>query len=83
MNIEKTEIHGHEVLEMMTATGQPFSSDSLKAAIDTKFGGDASFYICSGGGMDAETLIETLWAKGKFAGTPDSFIFDVGTRCDH
>ena len=82
MHIDKIEIHGHEVLEMMTATGQPYSKESLKAAIDTKFGSATSFCICSGGGMDAETLIETLWAKGKFAGTPDSFIFDIGTRCD-
>lgn len=83
MKIDKIEIHGHEVLEMMTASGQQYSNDSLKAAIETKFGHDANFYICSGGGMDAETLIETLWAKGKFAGTPDSFIFDLSKRCNH
>ena len=83
MNVENIEIHGHEVLEMMVASGEQYSNESLKAAIDEKFGTDARFFICSGGGMTAEQLIETLWAKGKFAGTPDSFVFDTSRRCNH
>ncbi len=83
MQINDIEIHGHEVLEMMVASGHPYSNESLKSAIDLKFGTDARFYICSGGGMTAAELIETLWAKGKFAGTPDSFVFDTDKRCNH
>jgi len=83
MALEHTETHGHEVLEMMVQCGQPYSKESLKAAIDDKFGSDARFCICSGGGMTAEELIETLWEKDKFSGTPDSFVFKAGNRCDH
>ena len=83
MKLENIEIHGHEVLEMMVAYGKPYSTESLQTAIDERFGSDARFYICSGGGMTAAELIETLWAKGKFAGTTESFVFDTGKRCDH
>lgn len=83
MQIQQAEIHGHEVLDMMTASGTPYSIASLRDAMDAKFGAEARFCICSGGGMKADELIEVLWAKGKFAGTRAEFVFDTGTRCDH
>ncbi len=36
-------IHGHEVLQMMIASGEPYSTASLEAAIIARFGADASF----------------------------------------
>lgn len=83
MQLDKIEIHGHEVLEMMVDAGRPYSTESLQAAIDERFGKDARFYICSGGDMSAAELIETLWSKGKFVGTSESFVFDTGKRCNH
>mgnify|MGYP000350777894 CR=1 FL=1 len=83
MQIENIEHHGHEVLEMMIESGQSYSNQSLQAAIEDKFGLEARFYICSGGGMTASELIETLWAKDKFTGTPDAFVFDPANRCNH
>ncbi len=83
MQIKNIEHHGHEVLEMMIESGQQFSNESLKAAIDQKFGLEARFYICSGSGMTASELIEALWAKGKFTGTEDAFVFDPANRCNH
>jgi len=83
MQIEHIEHHGHEVLEMMIESGQHYSNESLKAAINLKFGTDARFYICSGGDMTASELIEALWAKDKFTGTPESFVFDPANRCNH
>ena len=83
MQIDNIEIHGHEVLEMMIESGLNYSNESLKTAIDTKFGTDARFFICSGGNMTANELIEALWAKGKFSGGVDSFVFDPANRCDH
>ena len=77
------QIHGHEVLEMMIESGHTFSNESLQAAIHTKFGTDARFYICSGGNMTSDELIEALWAKGKFTGTTESFVFDPENRCNH
>lgn len=79
----KEEIHGHEVLEMMLSSGRTFSRTSLIETIDQKFGKDARFYICSGGGMTAAQLVDTLAAKGKFMGTEEAFEFNPDRRCDH
>lgn len=83
MQLKHIEIHGHEVLEMIAASGRSYSNASLKAAIEEKFGPDARFHICSGGNMTAEELIDALWAKGKFSGTPEAFGFDPANRCNH
>lgn len=83
MQIENIEHHGHEVLEMMIESGHPYSNESLKQAIDQKFGTSARFFICSGGDMTSSELIEALWAKGKFTGSEDSFVFDPANRCNH
>lgn len=77
------QIHGHEVLEMMIESGLTYNDESLEKAIDLKFGTAARFYICSGGDMTAAQLIEALWAKGKFTGTPESYVFDPSDRCNH
>jgi probable metal-binding protein len=83
MQIENIEIHGHEVLEMMIETGHTYCDENLEKAIDLKFGKEARFYICSGGDMTAAELIEALWAKGKFSGTTEAYVFDPSDRCDH
>lgn len=77
------EIHGHEVLELIVSSGRTFSRASLIEAIDQRFGKDARFFICSGGGMTATELVDTLTAKGKFAGSADAFVFNPATRCNH
>jgi len=53
-------IHGHEVLEMMLASGKKYTKDVLVQDIIAKFGPDARFHTCSAEDMDA----------GK--GSPDS-----------
>lgn len=77
------QIHGHEVLNLMIASGEIYSRDSLRDAIHSSFGEKARFYICSRDRMSAEELIEELWKKGKFTGTPDAFTFDPTQRCNH
>lgn len=77
------EIHGHKVLEMMSTSGRSYNRASLIQAIEEKFGRDARFYICSGGGMSPAELVETLAAKGKFTGSAEAFIFNPATRCNH
>lgn len=39
-----TSIHGHEVLTMMLADGQSWTTERLVAAIEEKFGQAARFY---------------------------------------
>ncbi|WP_309397703.1 YecH family metal-binding protein [Cerasicoccus maritimus] len=80
---ESNEVHGHAVLEMMASSGQTYSRDSLIAAINEKFGPETEFVICTGGGMSAETLVDTLIERGKFMGPDDAFVFNPATKCDH
>ena len=53
-----TQIHGHDVLDMMTASGATYTRASLAAAIHAKFGPDARYHTCSAEGMTAEQLNE-------------------------
>lgn len=81
MNTE--EIHGHAVFEMMIASGKSYSRESLRQAIDEKFGKDARFHICTGSGFTADELIVELSKKGKFVGTEEAFTFDTTRMCNH
>ena len=77
------QIHGHDVLEMMMASNQLYSKDSLKAAIAEKFGADTRFHTCSAENMDAGELIEFLAQRGKFTTDAGSFTVDPATICQH
>jgi probable metal-binding protein len=68
---------------MMAESGLSYSSASLLAAINEKFGEEARFGICSGGNLTASELIKALTAKGKFVGGPDGFKFDPSGMCNH
>ena len=59
-------IHGHDVLHLMLETNQQHTRESLKQAIDARFGADARFHTCSASDMNAEQLIDFLAARGKF-----------------
>ena len=66
-------IHGHEVLQMMLASGRQYTKESLKADILARFGGEARFHTCSADSMTADQLIEFLDGRGKFTGGGDGF----------
>ncbi|WP_392566776.1 YecH family protein [Utexia brackfieldae] len=78
-----TSIHGHEVLAMMQA--QSYADEqSLLAAINAKFGADATFHTCSKSAMNAAQLIAFLKAKGKFKTVAeDHFTVNPDRICHH
>ena len=76
-----TEHHGHEVMEMMMASGRSYSRASLAAEIRRVFGDQARFHTCSASGMGPEELIEFLAERGKFSGTDQEFVFNPGSMC--
>jgi len=82
-NNTSEEIHGHAVLEMMNNSGISYSRESLIAAIDEKFGSDARFVVCCGGGMTSTVLVDTLIERGKFKGERDAFVFNQESKCEH
>ena len=77
------EIHGHEVLNMMLASGRSYTKASLVEAIKGKFGADARFHTCSAAGMTAEELVVFLDSKGKLVPQADGFQTSANLMCQH
>lgn len=77
------QIHGHEVIAMMTESNQPFTRDSLKAAILARFGADARFHTCSVENMDADEMIDFLAARGKFLENVDGLAINPAKVYSH
>ena len=78
-----TQIHGHEVIEMMTTSNEDYTKESLTAAIGAKFGAEARFHTCSADNMDAGALIEFLTERGKFQPGGEGFRFNPAKACGH
>jgi probable metal-binding protein len=77
------EIHGHEVLNMMLASGQTYTKAGLAAAIINKFGGEARFHTCSAAGMTADELVAFLDSKGKLVSQPGGLQTSPDRLCQH
>ena len=75
------QIHGHEVIEMMT--NQLYTRDSLKAAIVAKFGVAARFHTCSAENLNADALIDFLAARGKFMENVGGLAINPAKVCNH
>jgi len=58
--------HVHEILEMISASGQAYSAAELQTAIETQFGTEMRFNSCSIDNMNAEKAVEFLISRGKF-----------------
>lgn len=78
-----TQVHGHEVIALMMTATQPYTRDSLAAAILDRFGPDARFFTCSAEGMTAAELVGFLEARGKFMPAPGGFAIDPARVCQH
>jgi probable metal-binding protein len=78
-----TQVHGHEVIAMMTASSLPYTRVSLIAAILERFGPDARFFTCSATDMTAGELIDFLEVRGKFMPVPGGFAFNPDRACQH
>ena len=76
-------IHGHDVMHMMLELGGTFTRESLKLAIDERFGEQARFHTCSAQDMDAAALIEFLRQRGKFVEAADGFNTEAERVCNH
>lgn len=76
-------IHGHEVMQMMIASGKNYTADELEKEIQDRFGLDARFHTCSCKDMSARELIAFLESKGKFIQTEDGFRTHPDRVCSH
>ena len=78
-----TQIHGHDVLDRLTASGRRFTRDGMVAFIRAEFGPEARFHTCSADGMDAAELVAFLAARGKFEGGDDALAPNPHRICQH
>lgn len=78
-----TQIHGHDVLDFMIASGATYTRASLVAAMHAEFGSEARYHTCSADGMDAAQLVDFLAARGKFRGTAEGFTVATERVCQH
>jgi probable metal-binding protein len=79
----QTQVHGHEVIEMMMTSSQPFTRESLAAAIVARFGADARFHTCSAEGMTDDELISFLESRGKLMPAQRGFQINPERVCQH
>lgn len=79
----ETQIHGHDVLDFMIASGVSYTRATLVQAMQAQFGPDARYHTCSADGMDAAQLIDFLAARGKFRGSEAGFTVATGNVCQH
>lgn len=77
------QIHGHDVLDFMIASGRTFTRASLATAIVDKFGAAARYHTCSAADMTAGQLVALLASKGKFRGTEAGFTVNTENVCRH
>ena len=77
------QIHGHDVLDFMIASGETYTRVTLARAIVAKFGADARFHTCSAEAMTAEQLIDFLSAKDKFRAGENGFTVAIERICQH
>ena len=77
------QIHGHEVMNMMLASGKTYTKDSLTAEIISKFGAEARFYTCSAQDLTAAKLVALLESKGKFLKKDYGFQTSEDLVCKH
>lgn len=76
-------IHGHDVLQMMIDSQQPYTKLSLVEAINEKFGADARFHTCSAENMTAAELVDFLENKRKFIPADTGFTTNENKICKH
>jgi probable metal-binding protein len=68
---------------MMLDLDQEFTRDSLRTAIEKRFGHEARFFTCSAENMTADELIDFLAERGKFLGNSQGFTTHEDRICKH
>ncbi|TWU41057.1 YecH family metal-binding protein [Novipirellula artificiosorum] len=80
---QENQVHGHDVMHMMVASGKTYTKEMLRGEILERFGEQTRFYTCSASNMTADELILFLEGKGKFDSQEDGFTTSPSSICDH
>ena len=74
-------IHGHQVMEMMAKSEKTYTKQALKMEIETEFGENARFHVCTDSDLTADDLIEFLASKGKFVESAEGISMPEDNLC--
>ena len=74
--------HIHEVLNMIHASDQPYTTSSLLNDICDRFGGDPRFTSCSDNTFDKDEVISFLLERRKISLDGDRII-PLSAPCNH
>jgi len=75
-------IHGHEVMWKMIESGETYTQNTLRTAIDDWFGQVARFHTCSTQDMTADELIVFLAERRKLTSDETGFWVNEDEICD-
>jgi probable metal-binding protein len=76
-------IHGHEIMRLVHEANPPLTPGRLREAVERRFGRDARFHACAGGGMTLDDLLVFLKDRGKVIEVDGVLRTDIGQMCDH
>lgn len=68
-------------MRMMLELDQSFTRESLREAIQRRFGNETRFFTCSAENMTADGLIEFLAQRGKFVDRDGGFSTQADRIC--
>ena len=75
------EVHGHDVIDFIRATGGGPSVVALVSAVEAQFGASTRFFTCSETNMDAAELIAFLLVREKIALERGRFVVNAHHVC--
>jgi probable metal-binding protein len=76
-------VHGHEVLRLVSEAPTPLTRAQLETEITRLFGAEARFCTCSAADMTREELLGFLLSKGKIVERHGRLATDPSRICDH
>lgn len=77
------EIHAHDVLAIIDASGGLYDEAGLEAKLHETYGSGCSYYACSASGMDAAALIAFLFRKEKITNRSGRLFLSRANPCGH
>lgn len=77
------QVHGHEVMQMLSDAGAAISKEELKAQIEAIYGENPRFFACAIADADLDGILTFLKARGKVFEKDGKLSTDLRLMCKH
>ncbi|WP_299017286.1 YecH family metal-binding protein [uncultured Photobacterium sp.] len=78
-----SQIHAHNVLNMLLAAETPYTKESLKEAVIAEYGEGVRFHTCSQEGLTFDALLIFLLDRRKVVQDGDIITANKERMCNH